>query len=338
MNIETRGRAAAEGLESATTVDVEAGLSRLRRSRRRRDTGRVVVACVVTATIIGGFMGLDRDESVAPAPQPAPTETETSSAGGEWTPEQIRAESTQATPVLTTESGFTVRQYELDIEEERHIALEVAKNGQSALFDVLGEEAWVSDFDETSLLVQDDATWPPTWPQIDWGRARLLRADGTSVELRRLPDPAPAVPGPGVVVVDISNRRMAGSDSLYLVDDAARTIQRLDAPDEVRYWGPNVDEFLWGVTAGCQVFWATAGTFEERQLPCSDGLDFSYGIYADEFPPGWLQPGRMAFVERSDGRQRNQNFVHVSLDGGATWQRIPKKDGATIADVLQPLG
>jgi hypothetical protein len=121
-------------------------------------------------------------------------------------------------------------------------------------------------------------------PRIDQARARLLQADGTAVELRRLTDPAPAVPGPGVVVIDKSNRVLAGSDDLYLVDDTAGTIQRLDAPKKVRYWGPNVDEFLWGVTDDCRVFWATAGTFEERRLDCSGGLDSTYGIYADEFP------------------------------------------------------
>lgn len=72
MNVETRGRTAAEGLRSATPVDVEAGLSRLRRTRRRRDIGRVVAAGAVVAAVAGGsFAAMDRDEKVLPADDPA---------------------------------------------------------------------------------------------------------------------------------------------------------------------------------------------------------------------------------------------------------------------------
>lgn len=67
MNVETRGRAAAEGLRSATGVDVEAGLSRLRRTRRRRDTGRVVAACAVVAAVAAGtFATIDRQGTALP--------------------------------------------------------------------------------------------------------------------------------------------------------------------------------------------------------------------------------------------------------------------------------
>lgn len=72
MNVETRGRTAAAGLRSATPVDVEAGLSRLRRTRRRRDVGRVVAAGAVVAAVVGGsFAAMDRDEKVLPADDPA---------------------------------------------------------------------------------------------------------------------------------------------------------------------------------------------------------------------------------------------------------------------------
>jgi len=71
VNVETRGRAAAEGLRSATSVNVEAGLSRLRRTRRRRAVGRVVVACAAVAAVAGAtLVAIDREESVPPAKDP----------------------------------------------------------------------------------------------------------------------------------------------------------------------------------------------------------------------------------------------------------------------------
>jgi hypothetical protein len=121
------------------------------------------------------------------------------------------------------------------------------------------------------------------------------------VELRRVDEPAPAVLGPGVFVNDFVGWRigMAGRDELYLVDERAGTLRPLDAPQDVRYWGPNVDEFLWGVTDDCRVFWATSGRFEERRLDCDDRLDFT-SLDDDMFPSGWLRPGRMAVSEQFD--------------------------------------
>ena len=51
------------------------------------------------------------------------------------------------------------------------------------------------------------------------------------------------------------------------------------------------------------------------------------------FPDGWLQPGRMALAERNHDRL----FLHVSLDYGNTWQRIPVSDEDAIPDTLQGL-
>jgi len=70
VNVETRGWAAAEGLRSATSVDVEAGLSRLRRTRRRRDVGRVVAACALVGAIAAGAFATDREETSQPAKDP----------------------------------------------------------------------------------------------------------------------------------------------------------------------------------------------------------------------------------------------------------------------------
>jgi hypothetical protein len=73
VNVETRGRAAAEGLRSATSVNAEAGLSRLRRTRRRRDMGRLVAVCALVAAVAGGtVVVLDREARVAPVKEPEP--------------------------------------------------------------------------------------------------------------------------------------------------------------------------------------------------------------------------------------------------------------------------
>jgi hypothetical protein len=67
VNVETRGRAAAQGLRSATAVDVEAGLLHLRRTRRRRDLGRVVATCAVVAAVVAGaFAVVDRQKTAVP--------------------------------------------------------------------------------------------------------------------------------------------------------------------------------------------------------------------------------------------------------------------------------
>ena len=67
MSVETRGRQAAEGLRRATIVDVESGLARVRRTRRRRDMGRVAAAAVVLAGVVGGLLAV-HDRNAAPEP------------------------------------------------------------------------------------------------------------------------------------------------------------------------------------------------------------------------------------------------------------------------------
>jgi len=54
-------------------------------------------------------------------------------------------------------------------------------------------------------------------------------------------------------------------------------------------------------------------------------------MHDDWFPDGWLQPGRMALAERNHDRL----FLHVSLDYGNTWQRIPVSDEDAIPSTLQ---
>ena len=208
--------------------------------------------------------------------------------------------------------------------------IDVTQDGRSAAFDLHWyQQPWVRAFDEDSVLVQDPrlahATSGPA-------RLRLLQADGTAVELA-LRDPVAAVPGPDVILIDAYDGWGLDSGEPYFIDDRAGTLRPLDVPKEVRYWGPNVDEFLWGITEDCRLVWATNGTFEERRLDCAGSRDYDW---LEEFPPGWLQPGRMAVVEETDAPAA-ATFVHVSLDTGATWQRIPVTDGETVADVLQRL-
>lgn len=170
-------------------------------------------------------------------------------------------------------------------------------------------------------------------------RYRLLQADGTSLELRMVDDPAPAVAGPGVVMIDDFegwNGGMAGVEHLYLIDDRSGTLRPLDVPEEVRYWGPDPDEFLWGVTDDCQVFWTASGEVQHRRLECSDGPGFT-AIPTASSLDGWARAGRMVVAELRDDRLEDQMFLHVSLDSGDHWQRIPVAGEEDIADALQRL-
>ena len=42
--------------------------------------------------------------------------------------------------------------------------------------------------------------------------------------------------------------------------------------------------------------------------------------------------------EQSDDQTKDQVFLHVSLDSGATWERVPLADGESPAAVLRGLG
>ncbi len=62
MSLEIRARAAAETLRSATTVDAETGLGRLRRTHRRRSATRVAVSVAVVAGLVWGGVTVTLDE------------------------------------------------------------------------------------------------------------------------------------------------------------------------------------------------------------------------------------------------------------------------------------
>jgi hypothetical protein len=278
----------------------------------------------------------------------------------EWPLERIRREGSPGDEMVM-ESGLRAREYVVcdgpraACENDRplrapfqSVALEVTQDGQSALFSMaadVGEDSHsVTAFDETSVFAMDDAHELGDPSGL---RYRLLRVDGTEVPLKLVTDTVPAVPGTGVLVIDFS----PGADPetvqhAFLVDERNGTLRPLDVPRNAdlglvgRYWGPNTDEFLWFVDVDCRLYWIAGGTLEKRRLDCADdfefnwkGGDFTY-VRGEMFPDGWLRPGRMALLERTDDRL----FLHVSLDRGTTWQRIRVSDESAVPDTLRQLG
>lgn len=79
MSLETRARAATQGLRAATAVDTEAGLAQLRRTHRRRSATRAAAAAVaVAATIVGGAALVGDRDTAQPAPAAPPSSTASS--------------------------------------------------------------------------------------------------------------------------------------------------------------------------------------------------------------------------------------------------------------------
>lgn len=320
------------------------------RKRRRRAVMATATGIAVVVLSVGmASASLTRDQSAPPPAQnPSPSQTESPSVDETWTPERIVADGRRGDPqgeVGPTESGLATRMYVVcsgadcspdDVDPtDRHVALEVIQGGQHAVFDLQwSRQPWVRVYDDDSVLVQDSAGFGEPV------RYRLLQADGTGVELRLLDDPAPAASRPGMVVIDDYDGwvgGMGGVEDVFVVDDRAGTIQQVGAPDAVRYWGPKPHEFLWGAGTDCRAFWEADGRLEEHRLDCSDGFGGTYGPTADEYPPGWLRPGRMA-VGEWNGTPPREHFVHVSLDRGNTWRRLPVPRGETVTDVLARIG
>jgi hypothetical protein len=309
------------------------------RKRRRRSAlgvaagaAAVVVLAVWIAPSLPGVAHTSQ-----PVQQPSPSTVDG------WTPDRIRAEgermdylayrsggpspSSIDTTLYCTgqpiESGSPCDPYHYDPEQDQHWSLEVTQGGQSALFEVQGRP-WIGDFDEDSILVEDGSLVQDGTTQAV--RYRLLQADGTAVQLRMVSDLAPAIPGPDVMLIQdldgYRNPRGIGPDQQeppYLVDDGAGTIQPLDVPQEVEWWGPNVDEALWGAT-GCRVTWQQPdGNFDLHDADCrprrNEFTDPDWPAFTD-----WLEPGRMAIVEK--GNDGAPMVVHASVNWGTTWQRI----------------
>jgi hypothetical protein len=378
MSLDQRlSRAAHQLADGLNPPDVDLDAVRARaRSNRRRTTSLAVVATIaaVIAVIAVGASVLGSRNTSAPDPaNPIPSSAPTApspSLDEKWPLERIRAEGSPVGEPDVTESGITTRVYVVcdgsrsECENDRplrvpyqHVALEVTQDGRSALFGLGANEQYsVQEFDEDSVFVLDDPS--NQWELNRSSRHRVLRADGSEVELRLLYDLAPAVPGPDLFIVDYGEDTFDGFEDVYRVNLRQRTLRPLDVPHlnpdgrlvqhllpdglDARHWGPNVDEFLWFADRNCTVQWATEdGTFEENAArrgtsgpECAAGWDPPTYIHDDMFPDGWLQPGRMALLERNDGRL----FVHVSLDYGDTWQRIPVTDEDAVPVTLRQLG
>lgn len=337
--------------------------------RRAIRRGRRRIALVATAGVAAVILtvGIAEDalsggeHAQGPVHQPSPSSSETTATGAGWTPERIRAEGAPRGDVFDyglgpAPSGLDAELYCVgeeacdefppDLEGRTgHVALEMTKGGQSVLFEVRGRP-WARYFGDDSILVEDG-----------FGQAvrfRLLNADGTAVQLRMVSDSAPAAPGPDVVLIqDLDRARdfQVGPDGPgihpYLVDDRAGTIRPLDVPDGIEQWGPNVDEFLWGIN-GCRVIWqGSDGSFDHHDVSCRNPrLTDLPGDYWKDGLDAWAAPGRMVLLEHNaDG---DPLTVHVSVDGGATWQRIEIEDRnwdgttamvkAALADALAQVG
>ena len=368
----------------APDVPLEADVFRGKRLLRRRRTmvaGAAAAATVAVLGIVTATNGLPRAGDRLDPARHGPTPTMSSAA--QWPLERIRAEGRVEDQEMT-QSGLQVRRYVLcDGSPEcspgtdgpirrkhEHAALEVTQDARSALFRI-GNSAMtvVTPYDDATLLVMD-----PALPDGDalnpyQNDFRLVRADGTEIPLRVDLRPAPAVPGPGVVLVnhyDINpDNDSMESQIVLVVDENRRVVRALDMPQNIdlrRTWGPNVDQSLWFVSFSCDIhFWTSNGNFESREPGCTDG--FSAGHYrtdqsgnttdefgnpgngditwvnGDWFPDGWLRPGRMAFLERHYlGRNDSRLTLHVTLDQAATWQEIPVSDEAAIPGTLRRLG
>lgn len=351
--------------------------------RRRREVvvgaaaAAVIAVLGIVAVTTGGLRAADPVQPVQQGPTP------TVSSDDQWPLERIRAEG-RVEDKQVTKSGITMRTYVLCDgtpecspntdgpirREHEHFAIEVTQDGRSALFRI-GNSAMtvVTAYDDAMLLVMDPK--PSMVDPFDPSQNsfRLVRADGTEIRLHVDSDPAPAVPGPGVVLInhyDINpDDDSTASQIVLVVDENEGTVRVLDMPQNIdmrRTWGPNLDEFLWFVTFNCDVhFWASNGTFETRQPGCTGGFDPGHyqtdesgdqtddfgdpgngditWVNGDWFPDAWLEPGRMAFLERNFlGPSDARLTLHVTLDQGATWQRIPVSDEAAIPDTLRQLG
>ncbi|HVE99540.1 MAG TPA: hypothetical protein VNA12_10230 [Mycobacteriales bacterium] len=338
-------------------MDVASDVLRGRRVLRRRRAvagaavGLVAVAVAVTLVpaTTGAPKGVDHLDEVPPSQTSAPTQD----ARGSWSLERIRAEGSPTDVLPTAGSAVSARlyvAYDGPVEQggppysNVRAALEVTHDARSALFDYrysTANQPWVARFADDTVLVQD-AEWVP-FGQARPVRYRLLQADGDAVELRMLEGRAPAAPGPGVVQIDDFSSWSAGgsgAEELYVVDTRAGTLQPLDVPEDIRYWGPNVGEFLWGVTSDCRVFAGAAGRFAEHRLECAPDTAFTV-LSRSWFPDGWLRPGRMALAEvhlTEADTPASPVYLHISRDNGATWQRIAVSDDTAIAAELQRIG
>lgn len=179
-------------------------------------------------------------------------------------------------------------------EPYEHRALELTKDGQSALFRLAGRSFLVTEASETSVYAMDnprgaqDASRTP--------RFRRLRIDGTEVPLEMVSGPVqsrtppddwsltPSVPGAGVVLIDFSERISPGGVQIHiLVDERPRALRQVDLPRNGpnpglfagRYWRSNPHEVPWLVYRNCGVEWVAGDILPRRLLGCAEAGQFA---------------------------------------------------------------
>jgi hypothetical protein len=350
------------------SLDDLAAVVRRRRRRAALTAGAgalAVAAVVVVATLIGGMPSNDR--SMDPVDDPTDGRTDRTAEDLSWAPDQIRAEGdTEGTMNFSQGRGGALEarfwsvceRVDCDYDAMRtgdnydyrviHSALEVTVNGYRTS-GVFGLNQGPGEFPEIHLQYFDDDTiYVQDWDRqggTQW-RYRLLNADGTTTDLTMLPSAAPPAPGPDVVRTSflVGGRAPVGDSfefaGLALVDDTAGTIQRLDLPDAVFTWADSAaDELLWGVgeDGGCVAYWQQpAGEFAHRELDCRSSSPVLQIAGDDFLPATWFTAERMAVIELG-GSKFSPVALHVSLDRGDTWQRIPVTED-TMNDVLEQLG
>ena len=340
--------------------------------RRATRRGRRRIALVATAGVAAVILtvGIAEDalsggeHAQGPVHQPSPSSSETRRRRARWTPERIRAEGAPRGDVFDYGLGpapsgldaaelYCVGEEACDESPRRPRGKDRPRGAGDdegwtvrCLFEVLRGRPWAEvSFGDDSILVEDTAS------------ARQSRfAVETPTTLRRLHGErlGPCRPGPDVVLIEDLDRArdfQVGPDGPgihpYLVDDRAGTIRPLDVPDGIEQWGPNVDEFLWGIN-GCRVIWqGSDGSFDHHDVSCRNPrLTDLPGDYWKDGLDAWAAPGRMVLLEHNaDG---DPLTVHVSVDGGATWQRIEIEDRnwdgttamvkAALADALAQVG
>ena len=312
------------------------------RRRRRRAVlaagAGVATAAVLTAAVVTGIPGNDRSMDPVDEPTDGRTGQDLS-----WAPEQIRAEGDTHGILPGRDGALDARFWSVcerancdygttgDNYDHRvvHSALEVTVDGYrtSGLFGLNGgpgevPETHLQPFDDDTIFVQDMSRHGGTQE-----RYRLLNADGTTTELTMLPSTAPAAAGPDVV------RFSSRSEDLARVDEAAGTIQRLDLPPQVHAWAQSAtDKLLWGVANGCVLYLQLpGGGFGYRELPCRSRFP---DLWIDDGSrtAAWFTAERIAVTELG-GSKSLPVALHVSLDRGDTWQRIPVTED-TMDEVL----
>lgn len=333
-------------LRELTPRVVPPDLDELARVASRRGTltaaTSLVGAAGVAALVVALTLPATR-QSPEPAPAPAPTTpvptpAPTPAPGGAWSPERIKEEAESFIELdHLDDSGARARIWTVCVgrdcgdevqgsnDDEVHLgALEISQDDFATSRLLEFNPPWhpgsQAVFDRGPRLLVVDAVFPGS---TEW-RYRLVDAT-SSADVAVIEDPVEARPGRDVMLLTQVSGREGGLVSL---DEEAATIRPLDVPPEIRMWTPDLDQALWGVADGasrgearqCAVWWLRdGGGFDSQDLDCAVESLRIPDMEANGLPP--LEPGQMAAIELD--REGIDVMVHVTTDGGRTWQHLP---------------